>query len=146
MTTDQQDQESSGAAFRQKFEALQARANALSESYAGTFKYVKAADLVDVDPSQLASKAQEIETARKAEREASAREFLIERGVAEDQLEAVLSGKPAAVSPTVVEDGAQARIASLGQLPGTPIQQNNPYEGVFGEDRIRAAIAASSGD
>jgi hypothetical protein len=140
--------EESGSAFRAKAEAAFAAEAALRGLYASTFKHVKADDLKDVDPSQMASKAQEIETARKAEREAIAREYLVERGLPADDLEGVLASvtkHPATQPEAEVDEGVQARIASLGQLGGTAPQLHTATTGVFGEDRIRAAIAAKSG-
>jgi soluble lytic murein transglycosylase-like protein len=146
VTTEVEQTDESGSTFRAKAEAAFAAEAALRALYASTFKHVKADDLKEVDPSQMASKAQEIEAARRAEREAIAREFLAERGVPEGDLEGVLSSlgqHPASQPDASVDEGVQARIAALGQLGGTAPSNNPIPQGVYGEDRIRAAVAAS---
>ena len=146
MSTEVDNDQDSGTKFREKFEATQAANSTLMDLYAKTFEHVKAEDLKDVDPSQMASKAQEIEAARKTELEATVRKFLNDRGVAGDDLEGVLSSlgqHPASQPDATVDEGVQARIAALGQLGGTAPQSNAIPQGVYGEDRIRAAVAAS---
>lgn len=133
----------SGKEFRAKLEAALAENKALRESYAKTFKYVSADDLVGVAPDQLTVKAQEIDASRKAEREALAMEFLAERGVPSEQLETVLSSLAAGTPPatqTTEDESAAARIASLGSLGGSAHTGFGDTT-LFGEDRIAAALA-----
>lgn len=138
METEEKSEES-GSALRAKVEAANAENKALRELYAGTFKHVKADDLAGVVPAEFATKAAEIETARLAERDAIAKEVLAERGLPVEDLDTVLQtlNQPQAGG---ADDGAAARIASLGQLGGTV--PNLTPTNVFGADRIAAALAA----
>lgn len=136
--------EESGTALRAKLEAALAENKVLrstaATTVAQTFKYVKPEDLADVAPDQIAAKAQEIETARTADAEALVKKFLVDRGVAEGDLESVMANLGQA-KPAATAGADDALIASLGTLGGTPIQPQIVPEGAFGEDRIRAAIS-----
>lgn len=143
MTTEEQTEESSGKEFRQKFEALQAENRALrsaaAEAIASRFQYVKSEDLMELAPDQVTTKAQEIEEARKADAEALVKKFLADRGVAGDDLDTALQ-KLAQKQEAPADGGSAARLAALGQLGGQPISKRDPTEGLFGIDRVRAAL------
>lgn len=133
--------EESGSTLRQKLEAAIAEANAWKSQAIGlagaSHKGIKADDFEGVAPDQFSAKAKEIAEARAAEREALLKEALAERFGPDVDLDSVLSNP--ASQPA--DDGAAARIASLGSLGGSPPSAvSTPVDP--GRDRIAAALAS----
>lgn len=130
--------EETGKEFREKFEALQAENRSWRELATGLVaktagKYVKPEDLNEFSPAEITAKAQELEAARIAERDALLKEVAAERGIDLEQLTA---------SP---DDVAANRVASLGKLSGSPVKAPDPAsEAGPGRERIRAALRASA--
>lgn len=133
---------SEGSALRKQLEETLAANKALKETLVGStvanFKYVKPDDLADVAPDQLASRAAEIEQQRADEQNQLVRQTLIDKGLDEKQVEAILAGQ-AQAEPAQ----PQSQVASLGRLqapaPGAPKDQN-----LFGPSKLRAAFAGQS--
>lgn len=130
-----------GAGLRARLEAEIARANTaeknLASAIAGGFQNVKPEDLAGVPFGEMSAKAQEIETARKAEQEALVEQALKSKGLSEDQIAALLSSEgtppPAPASQGVPE--------FVGRIQGSPPSPKSEFEGVVGPSRIRAAVA-----
>lgn len=79
------------------------------------FSYVKPEDLAGVPVDEFAAKAAEIQAAKAAERESIFRQEAEARGIQFDS-----TAKPATADPAI------SRVASLGNLGGTPVGQQRP--------------------
>jgi CHAT domain-containing protein len=134
--------EESGSTLRTKLEEALANASKweslAAAKVASTYKYVKPEDLHGVDPDEVDTKAKEVEAIRKADADRYLRQALVDRGVPEDQLDTAIS----ALVETPKADDAAARLASLGQLNGTPPTRQAPPPRTPAE-KIRAGILAS---
>lgn len=134
---------SEGSALRKQLEETLAANKALKETLVGStvanFKYVKPEDLADVAPDQLASRAAEIEQQRADEQNQLVRQTLIDKGLDEKQVEAILAGQAQEAKPAQ----PQSQVASLGRLqapaPGAPKDQS-----LYGPSKLRAAFAGQS--
>jgi hypothetical protein len=146
--------EESGGALRQRLEATLAEkaaaeakaAQALAELTVvkSGFKFVKTEDLVGIAHEEMAAKAAELEQTRAQERETVLREALVERGVADGDLDAALkalAGQATADPPAV---NAATRAAQLGNLTGPPVTGRPSQEALYGPDRITAALRAET--
>lgn len=146
MTTGQDESNhESGGEFRQKFEQTLAEASALRALTAKQFG-VGVDDLKGVPVEQIEAKAAEILETKKAQREQVLRESLEERGLKGDDLEAALAqlvGKNGAPAPAE-QKPASSPFASAGQLGGTPPSSATHAEGLYGVDRILAAVSSRS--
>lgn len=127
-----------GSELREKLEAALAENQTLrsttSTVVASAYKHVRPEDLEGVDPSELIEKAKQVEAARIEERkrifEETAKELGIDINVAKQ------------ATPAQGAADAASRIASLGSLTGTPMQQPDPAEGLTGRARLEAVIQA----
>lgn len=142
------DQES-GSELRKKLEeALGAKkqwASSAAAAVAAGFKYVKPEDILDVDdPAKLMEKAQEVEAARKAEADNLLRQALVDRGVAETDIDSALEALSGAQNPGNETDSAADRIASLGSFGGEPHRTETVRRGPTGKDTIMAGLSKSS--
>ena len=133
----------SGKEFREKFERTQNELKEARTELARTvvqgLKHVRPEDLTEVNPSQMAARAAEIETQREQEQTNLLRQALEARGLQGDDLDAALqslAGKPAESKET-----PSSQVATLGRLggeaPGKLEQQ-----GLFGYTRLQAAFGA----
>jgi len=132
--------QSDGSALRKQLEETLAANKALKDtlvnSTIGNFKYVRPEDLADVAPDQLATRAAEIEQQRAEEQTQVVRQTLIEKGLTEQQVEAILAGQ----ATTAPAPQPQSQVASLGRLQA-PAPGNKPDPNVFGPSKLRAAFA-----
>lgn len=131
----------SGAEFRQKFESLQGENVQLRHTIAESLG-VSADDLKGVPADQLVTKAAEVKEQRRAEQDRILRESLQARGFDGDDLEAALAqlkGGTAAAGAMPEAKPAPSPFASTGSLGGGP-PGSLPEQGLFGVDRIRAAL------
>lgn len=134
----------SGGEFRQKFEATQAENAGLRAVVAEQFG-VPVEELKGVAPDQIVSKAQEVQAAAKAAEEQVLRKAL---GLPEDaDLEAALAkvrGEGETnTQPQQDPKPASAPFTSTGSLGGSPPSGKPNTEGLFGVDRIAAALEGS---
>lgn len=122
--------QSSGSSLRDKLEAALATNKALhsqlATAVAGGFKFVKPEDLAEVDPTQFAAKAQEIEAARTTQAEEFARKLLADKFGPDVDLDSILPKAEAQPQP---DSGAADRLASLGQLGGVPVTTRPETDG-----------------
>jgi hypothetical protein len=130
------DQPESGAEFRAKFEALQAENTALTQVSrnlaASAFAYVKPEDFEGVDPAKYVEHASQVSTTRAQEREQLFAEIAKEKGF-----------DPSALSAgTAPKDETQLRLASVGELRGTPPAPRDPTEGLKGQAALEAYYAS----
>lgn len=129
----------SGGALREKLEATNAENRALKEALAATtasrFKYVSAEDLMDAAPNDLVERAQMLENERLEQRHALLNEELTARGLTPQQIAEIVGQSPV-VTPTPA-----ATSTSLGNVGNPPAKvKPGTEEGLFGPDRIRAAL------
>jgi hypothetical protein len=148
MTATPEGQPESGTALRDRLEAEIARNKALTAQLATAsvvgLKHVVAEDLEGVDPTQMAAKAAELEQSRIDQGNALLAAALEARGLSGADLDTAvkaLAGAGATPAPAPVQDqGVAGRVASLGQLGGTPVT-NRQAEGLTGMDKVEAFIA-----
>ena len=135
-------QPESGAEFRAKFEALQAENQALTQVgrnlAASAFKYVKPEDFEGIDPVKYVEHAAQVHNTRVAEREALFAEIAKERGLD-------VSALSQADAQAKAQDETQLRLASIGELRGTPPAPRDPAEGLTGQKALEAYYAAQGG-
>lgn len=104
---------------------------------------LKPSDFDGVEPDQIKTKAQETVASRKAEADELLRIALESRGVAVDSdLESALSTLTGGATPTVKDDGAAARLASVGSLGGSPHKPSTPVP-ESAKGKILAGLAVS---
>jgi hypothetical protein len=136
------DQPESGADFRAKFEALQAENQALTQVSrnlaASAYAHVKPEDFEGIDPAKYVEHAAQVHNARVQEREQLWSELAREKGIDPS----ALSQGNAAAKP---QDATQLRLASVGELRGTPPAPRDPTEGLKGQAALAAYYAAQEG-
>lgn len=130
----------SGKEFREKFEATAAEAKAAKEALASVYaeQYsVSVKDLLEFSPTEMASKAEELQKQAQAQKEQTLREALAAQGLDGDNLEeavAKLTGTKPAEKPTA------SPFSTAGQLPSQPIG-SAPEQNIRGRKRIEAALS-----
>jgi hypothetical protein len=131
-------QSESGADFRAKFEALQAENASLTQVSrnlaASAYPHVRPEDFEGIDPSKYVDHAAQVHNTRVQEREQLFAEIAKERGI---DVTALSAGQP--------KDETQLRLASIGELRGTPPAPRDPTEGLKGQAALAAYYAAQEG-
>jgi hypothetical protein len=129
-------QSESGADFRAKFEALQAENASLTQVSrnlaASAYPHVRPEDFEGIDPSKYVDHAAQVHNTRVQEREQLFAEIAKEKGF-----------DPSALSAgTAPKDETQLRLASVGELRGTPPAPRDPTEGLKGQAALEAYYAS----
>jgi hypothetical protein len=115
--------ESTGGGLRAQLEAALADKKALQQAHIetliGQYGHVRAEDFAGISASQYASHAAQVEQQRIAERDSLLREALVAKGIADGDLDSVISQLKAPAEPPASSTPA-SRTASLGGLAGAP--------------------------
>ncbi len=126
----------SGAEFRRKYEEALAENAALRQAAAGlaqrAFQHVKPGDFEGVDPTKYVETAEAVQSTRETERESIFAEMAAARGI---DVSSLTPPAPPAKS------GASDRIASLGEMRGTPPAPRDNTEGLTGRALLEAVYA-----